>query len=107
MSEHDARSEPREVRRSASGHVRGSILEMMTLVAAVAISFRRLGMAVPAVLLFLYALVRRRNILARPTRVALGQVAVALYIPPALATLGSFLVLHEDLDGYLTRFSFM
>jgi hypothetical protein len=95
MREHDARDEPPEARRAPSGHLRGSILEMMALVAAVAISFRWPGLAVPAVLLFLYAGARRRNILARPTRAALGQVALALYIPPALATLGSFLALRE------------
>jgi hypothetical protein len=107
MSEHGARDELTVARRAPFGRLRGSILEMMALVAAAAISFRWPGLAVPAFLLFLYSLVRRRNILAHPTRVALGQVALALYIPPALATLGSFLLLREDLDGYLTHFSFM
>ncbi len=67
-----------------------SILEIMLLVAALAVSFRWPGLTVPLGLVFLYALAQRRNILRRQTRVALGQVALALYLPPVLA----FLALH-------------
>jgi hypothetical protein len=107
MIEHDALDQPTEARRAPSSYLRASILEMIVLVAALAISFRWPGLAVPAVFLFLYALDRRRNIVARPTRAALGQVALVLYIPPTLATLASFLMFREDLDDYLTHFSFM
>ena len=34
--------------------------------------------------LFLYALARRWEVLRWPTRVALGQVALATYLPPAV-----------------------
>jgi hypothetical protein len=66
-----------------------SILELMLLVAAAAVSFRWPGLSVPVGLLFLYALTQRRDILGQPTRVALAQVALvpkqALYInQPAL-----------------------
>jgi hypothetical protein len=84
--------------------LRASILEVMLLVAAVAVSFRWPGLSVPAGLLFLYAFARRRDILRRSTRVALGQIALALYLPPAL---GRFRVDFRVWDVYLERFSLM
>jgi hypothetical protein len=38
----------------------------------------------------LYGLARRRDLLRRQTRVALGQIALAVYLPPVLG----FLALH-------------
>jgi hypothetical protein len=70
--------------------LRVSILEMMLFVAAIAVSFRWPGLTVPVGLLFLYTFARRRDILRRQTRVAFGQIALALYLPPVLA----FLALH-------------
>jgi hypothetical protein len=67
--------------------LRVSILEMMLFVAAIAVSFRWPGLTVPVSLLFLYALAQRRDILRRQTRVAFGQIALALYVPVALAIL--------------------
>jgi hypothetical protein len=67
--------------------LRVSILEMMMLVAALAVSFRWPGLTVPVALLFLYTLARRRDILRRQTRIALGQIALALYLPVAVAIL--------------------
>jgi hypothetical protein len=84
--------------------IRISILEVMLLVAVVAVSFRWPGLSVPVSLLFLYTLARRREILQRPTRVALGQVALALYLPTAV---GLFLVPREEWDYYLENFSLM
>jgi hypothetical protein len=63
--------------------LRASILEMMLLVAALAVSLRWPGLTVPTGLLFLYALGRRRGSPSRQTRVALGQIALALYLVPA------------------------
>jgi hypothetical protein len=63
---------------------------MMMLVAALAVSFRWPVLTVPVSLLFLYTLAQRRDILRRQTRVAFGQIALALYLPPVLA----FLALH-------------
>jgi len=81
-----------------------SIREIMSLVAAVAVSFRWPGLTVPVSLLFLYALARRRDVLGRPTRVALTQVALALYFPPAA---GLLLVPFQGWDQYLEVFPFM
>jgi hypothetical protein len=90
MSEHADGSESAAKRLPPVRRLRVSILEMMLLVAALAVSFRWPGLTVPVGLLFLYTLARRRDILRRQTRVALGQIAVALYLPPVLA----FLALH-------------
>ena len=90
MSEHADGSESGAKRLPLARRLRVSILEMMLLVAALAVSFRWPGLTVPVGLLFLYTLVRRRDILRRQTRVALGQIALALYFPPVLA----FLALH-------------
>ena len=67
---------------------RVSISELMLLVAAVAVGLRWPGLSVPVGLLFLYDLARRRALLSRRTLVALGQVALAAYLPPVLAFLG-------------------
>ena len=55
-------------------------------------------------LLFLYALAWRRDVLRRPTRMALGQIALALYLPPAV---GLFWVPFDFWDDYLAQFSLM
>ncbi len=73
MTEHGDRQESAEERLAPVRRPRVSILEMMVLVAALAVSFRWPGLSVPVGLLFLYTLARRRDILQRPTRVALGQ----------------------------------
>jgi hypothetical protein len=85
---------------------RVSILELMGLVAAAAVSFRWPGLSVPVGLLFLYALAQRRDILGRQTRVALAQVALALYLPPAVGLL-VFHYVAERWDLNLEHFSFM
>jgi hypothetical protein len=84
--------------------IRISILEVMLLVAVVAVSLRWPGLSVPVGLLSLYALARRQDILSRPTRVAFGQVALALYLPPAL---GLFLLPLEEWGHYLDHLSLM
>jgi hypothetical protein len=84
--------------------LRASILEMMLLVAALAVSFRWPGLSVPVGLLFLYALARRRDMLGRQSRVAVGQVALAMYLPPAL---GLFCFPIDAWDQYLASFSLM
>jgi hypothetical protein len=84
--------------------LRASILELMLLVAAAAVCFRWPGLSVPVGLLFLYALTQRRDILGQPTRGALAQVALALYLPPAA---GLFLVTREEWGYYLENFSVM
>jgi hypothetical protein len=83
MSERVASAESTEERLAPVRRPRVSIFEVMWLVAAVAVSFRWPGLTVPVSLLFLYALARRRDILRRPTRLALGQIALAVYLPPA------------------------
>ena len=67
--------------------LRVTVLEVMLLVTALAVSFRWPGLSIPVGLLFLYALAQRRDILGRPTRVALVQDALALYIPPTVGLL--------------------
>jgi hypothetical protein len=84
--------------------LRASIIELMSLVAAAAVSFRWPGLTVPVCLLFLFALAQRRDSLGWPTRVALAQVALALYLPPAV---GLFWVDLRVWDVYLERFSLM
>ncbi len=85
---------------------RVSILEVMLLVAALAVSFRWPELSVPVGLLFLYALAQRRDTLGRPTRVALAQVALALYLPPAVGLL-LFHYVEERWDLNLEHFSCM
>jgi len=84
--------------------LRASILEVMLLVAAVAVSFRWTGLCVPVGLLLLYAFAQRRDILRRQTRIALGQVALAIYLPPAV---GLFCVPFEGWAEYLEILPFM
>jgi hypothetical protein len=84
--------------------IRISILEVMLLVAVVAVSLRWPGLSVPVGLLSLYALARRKDILSRPTRVAFGQVALVLYLPPPL---GLFLFPLEEWGHYLVHLSCM
>jgi hypothetical protein len=74
-----------EDRSSAQARrARVTILEMMGLVAAAAICFRWPGLSIPVVCVCAYVLAWRRDFSARPTRAAIGQVALALYIPTAL-----------------------
>jgi hypothetical protein len=56
----------------------------MGLVAAAAICFRWPGLSIPVVWVCAYVLAWRRDSPTRPTRAAIGQVALALYIPTAL-----------------------
>jgi hypothetical protein len=63
--------------------LRVSILEVMVLVAAVGVSLRWPGLSVPVGLVILYAFAQHRDIFSRRARGALGQVALALYLPPA------------------------
>src|SRR5262249_20642074 len=63
---------------------RVKILELMGLVAAAAICFRWPGLSIPVVCVCVYVLALRRDFPARPTRAAIAQVALALYIPTAL-----------------------
>jgi hypothetical protein len=83
---------------------RVSILELMWLVAALGVCFRWPGLGLPVGLLFLYAFARRREILHRSTRLALGRIALALNLPPAMGLLA---VPPEGWDSYLECFSFM
>jgi hypothetical protein len=57
---------------------------MTGLVAAAAICFRWPGLSIPVICVCAYAVAWRRDFPARPTRAAIGQVALALYIPTAL-----------------------
>jgi hypothetical protein len=84
MSEPAGGAESLRERSARFCRPRVSILEMMVLVAAVAVSLRWPGLSVPMGLVLLYAFAQRRDILSRRTRDALGQVALALYLPPAL-----------------------
>jgi hypothetical protein len=104
MSEHIDDYESTKERRAPVRRPRNWILEMMLLVAALAVSFRWPGLSVPVGLLFLYALAQRRDILGQPTRVALAQIALALYLPPAV---GIFLVSRQERGFYLEHFSLM
>lgn len=84
--------------------LRASILDMMLLVAAIAVSLRCRDLSMPVALLFLYAFTRRRAILTPRRCDALGLVALALYLPPAA------LVLFEPVEwwgDYLEHFSCM
>jgi hypothetical protein len=82
MKQRDAR-DATTVGQAEPGHrLRVLLLEMVALVATAAVSFRWPGLCLPASLLFLYALARRRDLLPRTMRVALGQVALALYLRP-------------------------
>jgi hypothetical protein len=76
----------------------------MWLVAALGACLRWPGLSLPVGLLFLYALARRREILDRSTRLALGQIALALNLSPAMGLLA---VPPEGLDSDLEYFSFM
>src|SRR5262249_7869681 len=84
--------------------IRISSPQVMLLVAVRSASLRWPGMSVPVGLLSLYALARRQDILSRQTRVAFGQVALALYLPPAL---GFFLFPLEEWRHYLDHLSLM
>jgi hypothetical protein len=70
--------------------LRASILELMVLMAALAVSFAWPGLSVPAGLLFLCARGQRRDFLCRQTRVGLGQIDVTSYL---LAAVGLLLAL--------------
>jgi hypothetical protein len=101
MSEHP-RNESIEERRAPVRRLQISILEVMFLVAALAVSFRWPGFIVPVSLLFLYALAQRRDILRRQARVALGQISLALYLPPVL---GLPFVPRSEWGYFLEQFS--
>jgi len=115
MSEHGDNHESLQERIAPVRGPRASILVMMLLVAALAVSFRWPGLTVPAGLLFLYAFAQRRDILRRQARVALAQVALALYLPPAVVGLlvvpclagGNLALIVEGWDRYLEVFPFM
>jgi hypothetical protein len=104
LSDHVDTPESMDDRPALDRRPRVSILELMLLVAAAAVSFRWPGLSVPVGLLFLYALTQRRDILGQPTRVSLAQVALVLYLPPAA---GLFLVPREEWGYYLENFSVM
>ena len=104
MSEHRDGDEPEKGQPAPSRRPRTSIREVMGLVAAVAICLRWPGLSVPVGLAFLYVIARRREILRRPTRVAFGQVALALYLPTAL---GIFCTPVWWWDTYTNYFSLM
>lgn len=87
MSEHVESADLEEQRPMPVRRPRASIREVMWLVAALAMAFRWPGLSVPAGLLFLYAFARGRDILRRQTRVAIGQIALAAYLPPAAGLL--------------------
>ena len=106
MSDHIPTNESVGKRLAPVRRLRVSIREVMSLVAAAAVSFRWPGLIVPVSLLFLYALAQRRDILGRPTRVALAQVALALYLPPAVGLL-LFHYVEEGWELNLEHFSFM
>ncbi len=104
MTDHVRTEESAGERLAPVRRLRASILDLMLLVAAVAVSFRWPGLCVPVGLLLLYAFARRRDILRRQTRVALGQVALAIYLLPAV---GLLCVPFEGWDEYLGIFPFM
>jgi hypothetical protein len=104
VSDHVCTNESVGKRLAPGRRLRASILEMMLLVAALAVSFCWPGLSVPVGLLFLYALAQRRDILRRQTRVAFGQIALAMYLPPAV---GLLLVPREEWGYYLEHFSLM
>jgi len=91
-------------RLAPARRLRVSIIELLLLVAAIAVSFRWPGLSVPVGLLFFLALAQRRDLLGRPTRVALALVALAIYLPPAG---GLFWVPFEEWDEYLGILPFM
>jgi hypothetical protein len=80
-----------------------TILDLMGLVAAVAVSLRWPGLSVPAFLLLFSVLAARRDILRRPTWVALGLIALALYVPPVLAVYLLYTG-NAGWDDYLLQF---
>ena len=71
------------VQPSSGRRSRASIVDAMGLVAALVVAFRWPGLCVPVGLFVLSALAYRRGFLAPPTRSALRQVALALYLPTA------------------------
>ncbi len=74
-----------EDRSSAQARrARVTILGMVGLVAAAAICFRWPGLSIPVVCVCAYVLAWRGDVRARPTRAAIGQVALALYVLTAL-----------------------
>ncbi len=104
MTDHVRTEESAGERLAPVRRLRASILDLMLLVAAVAVSFRWPGLCVPVGLLLLFTFAQRRDILRRPTRVALGQLALAIYLPPAV---GLLCVPFEGWDEYLGIFPFM
>jgi hypothetical protein len=74
------------------------------LVAALAVALRWPVCTVPLGFLVLYALAQRRGILRRQARVALGQIALALYVPPAL---GLLFVPRAERGYFLEQFSIL
>ena len=104
MSDHVDTTESMDDRPALVRRPRVSILELMLLVAALGVSFRWPGLSVPVGLLFLCVLAQRRGIVRRQTRGALGQIALAMYLPPAVRLL---LVLREEWGYYLEHFSLM
>ena len=81
---------------------RVSILELMGLVSAAAICFRWPGLSIPVVCVYAYVLAWRRDFPARPTRAAIGQVALALYLPTALGLFSAPLWWWETYASYVS-----
>jgi hypothetical protein len=88
---------PGEARRT-----RISILELMGLVSAAAICFRWPGLSIPVVCVYAYVLAWRRDFPARPTRAAIGQVALALYLPTTLGLFWAPLWWWETYASYVS-----
>jgi hypothetical protein len=81
---------------------RVSILELMGLVGAAAICFRWPGLSIPVVCVYAYVLAWRRDFPAHPTRAAIGQVALALYLPTGLGLFWAPLWWWETYASYVS-----
>jgi hypothetical protein len=81
---------------------RVSILDVMGPVGAAAICFRWPGLSVPVVCVYAYVLAWRTDFPARPTRAAIGQVALALYLPTALGLFWAPLWWWETYASYVS-----
>jgi hypothetical protein len=74
----------------------------MGLVGAAAILFRWPGLSIPVVGVSAYVLAWRRDFPARPTRAAIGQVALALYLPTAMGLFWAPLWWWETYVSYVS-----
>lgn len=82
--------------------MRVSILELMGLVGAAAVCCRWPGLGVPVGLAALDVLARRRDLFARPTRAAIEQLVLALYLPTALGLLWAPFWWWDTYLGYVS-----